>query len=340
MKQKLTQLFFIISLAVILLSPGFVFASETNGTIDSTYKYAWSENIGWINFACDNCNVQITDSAMTGYAWSANYGWKNLNPSTSGVSNNSEGTLSGSAWGENTGWIDFSGVTIDSSGYFSGYASGTVTGQISFNCANTSSCGSSDFKVRTDWRPVSTRDSGSGAGGGGGAGRGDETPPTVFVPGPETVFLEPERIDEDVIPEQLFDINFELDGNIITRAKDLVVRVTFTSFGTEPTPVEMTFMIRDQSGQEFHQSIDSLVVETEAVFTKKFEDAVLAFGDYTLVLTTLYNVDVEDEFYADFKIIEPSSVCSFLSIRCWIWYIIAAVIIALIVFIIFQKNYK
>ena len=151
------QLIFIISLVIVLLSPSFVFASETNGTVDSTYKYAWSENIGWINFEVSGGNVAITDSGITGYAWSANHGWINLNPSSSGVSNNNEGTLSGSAWGENTGWIDFAGVTIDSSGYFSGYASGTVTGQISFNCANTSSCGSSDFKVRTDWRPRSAR---------------------------------------------------------------------------------------------------------------------------------------------------------------------------------------
>ncbi|MFH1292316.1 MAG: peptidoglycan-binding domain-containing protein, partial [bacterium] len=58
---------------------------------------------------------------------------------------------------ENTGWIDFAGVTIGSDGYFSGYASGTVTGQINMNCSNTASCVSSDFKLRTDWRPSASR---------------------------------------------------------------------------------------------------------------------------------------------------------------------------------------
>jgi len=143
--------------ALLLALPSITFASSTNGTIDSTDKYAWSENIGWINFGCDNCDVNITDSTITGYAWSANYGWINLNPSGSGISNNGEGTLTGQAWGKNIGWINFSGVTIDSSGYFGGYATGTRTGQISFNCSNTSSCGSSDFKIRTDWRPQSAR---------------------------------------------------------------------------------------------------------------------------------------------------------------------------------------
>ncbi len=134
-----------------LLSVFFFFtpthASTTNGTIDTTYKYAWSENIAWINFYTSS-TVTVTDSAITGHAWSPNYGWINMAPSGSGVVNDSEGTLSGQAWGENTGWIDFDGVTIDSSGYFSGYASGTVTGRISMNCSNDSICGSSDFKVR------------------------------------------------------------------------------------------------------------------------------------------------------------------------------------------------
>ncbi len=157
MKLKYVKLFFILVTSIILLLPSFAFASETNGTIDSTYKYAWSENAGWINFGVSGGSVAITDTGMTGYTWSANYGWINLNPDGSGVNNNGEGILSGSAWGENTGWVDFSGVTIGSSGYFSGYASSTVTGQISFNCANASSCGSSDFKVKTDWRPQSAR---------------------------------------------------------------------------------------------------------------------------------------------------------------------------------------
>ena len=132
-------------------------ASQIDGTIDSVYKHAWGENVGWINFGVSGGNVHVTDSALTGYAWSDNYGWVNLNATTSGVINNSEGTLSGYAWGENTGWIDFNGVTINSSGEFAGYASGTIAGRVNFNCSNTSSCGSSNFKVATDWRPVSVR---------------------------------------------------------------------------------------------------------------------------------------------------------------------------------------
>lgn len=135
-----------------------VFASSTDGTIDTTLKYAWGENIGWINFGCDNCNVHITDTGITGYAWSENYGWINLNPSTSGVKNNSQGTLSGYGWGENLGWINFSGVTINSIGELTGYATINIDdSQISFNCSNDNSCGPSNFKVKSDWRPRNVR---------------------------------------------------------------------------------------------------------------------------------------------------------------------------------------
>lgn len=139
-------------------------ASETQGTIDSAQKYAWGENVGWINFGCDGCDVEITDTLLTGYAWSAQYGWLNLSPTNGGVENDGEGTLSGHAWASNLGWIDFAGVTINSSGEFLGYATvDSDASQISFNCANNLSCAGADFKVVTDWRPASSRVSASPA---------------------------------------------------------------------------------------------------------------------------------------------------------------------------------
>ena len=140
-------------------------ASQTIGTIDGAYKYAWGENIGWINFACDGCNVSVTDSSVSGNAWSTQYGWINLNPTNSGVTNNNEGALSGFAWSSNLGWIDFNGVTIDSNGEFLGYATvKSDNSQINFNCVNGNSCGSADFKVKTDWRKSSLRDRDSSSG--------------------------------------------------------------------------------------------------------------------------------------------------------------------------------
>ncbi|KKR35542.1 MAG: hypothetical protein UT67_C0001G0047 [Candidatus Magasanikbacteria bacterium GW2011_GWA2_40_10] len=137
-----------------------VFASTTDGTISS--GDAWSEKIGWLNFAASNGNIHITDSELTGYIWSSLYGWIKLNPTNSGVKNNAEGGLSGSAWGENIGWISFSGVVINADGSFSGTATGTNTGIINFDCTHCS--------VSTDWRRKSLRPTGT------------TQPPPAFVP--------------------------------------------------------------------------------------------------------------------------------------------------------------
>jgi hypothetical protein len=160
--HKGLPIFFII-VALFLYAP-FAWASTSQGTIDVTSKYAWSNNIGWVNFGASNGNVIVKDSALTGYVWSETTGWINLNPTNGGVLNNNEGTLSGKAWGEGTGWINFSGVTINSSGQFSGTATGDIIGTLTFSCTNCS--------VKTDWRPLSTRNSGGGGGGGGGGGSG------------------------------------------------------------------------------------------------------------------------------------------------------------------------
>jgi hypothetical protein len=141
------------------------YSSITNGLIDATNKYAYSENAGWINFADLNSTIHITDTELTGYAYNENTGWISLNCSNTNtcsnnnfkVSNTYDGILSGYAYGENIGWINFSGVTINSSGEFSGYAYNENIGYISFNCLNTNTCINNDYKVTTDWRPFSVR---------------------------------------------------------------------------------------------------------------------------------------------------------------------------------------
>ena len=147
------NLIFIVCLALFLaaffvFSKSPVFASSTDGTIDSTYKYAWGENIGWVNFGISNGNVHVTDSGLSGYALSETVGWIYLED----IANDGEGNLSGYAWGENIGWIKFNptngGVIINSSGEFTGSALGENIGWIIFG---------GDYKVKTDWRPQSER---------------------------------------------------------------------------------------------------------------------------------------------------------------------------------------
>ena len=138
---------------------GRVFASDSNGTISSSQSSAWGSNLGWINFACDNCNVHVTDTALTGYAWSRDLGWINLSPAGGGVTNNCLGQLGGYAWSSHLGYINFSGTSIDSSGKFTGMAASLTdkSGNINFSCDN--------CDVQTDWRQCSLQVSPQSGGG-------------------------------------------------------------------------------------------------------------------------------------------------------------------------------
>lgn len=154
---------FIFTLSILISPLALLFASSTDGTIDSTNRYArfLDTNFGYIDFGLSAGNVHVTATAVTGYAWSEYAGWINLSPTYGGVTNTSSGVLSGYAWGENTGWINFNpstgGVSIDSSGIWSGYAWSQNFGWIVFNCSNLSTCSSTDFKVSTDWRHTTSQ---------------------------------------------------------------------------------------------------------------------------------------------------------------------------------------
>ncbi len=108
--------------------------------------------------------------------------------------------------------------------------------------------------------------------------------------------------EEQRDPNQLFDITFELDSSIVLNLEDLVARVTFESFGTETTPVNLTFIILDEIGNQVYLEQDSLVVETENIFSKKFENIDLEIGKYVILLNTIYNENVEDSFWKEFEI--------------------------------------
>lgn len=150
---KFKKIFFLSSLFIAFSFALVTFASNVDGIITPSPKYAFGENLGWINFGCDNCNVHVTDTGITGYAWSKQYGWINLSPSGSGVTNNCAGELGGKAWSKSLGWLDFSGATIDATGKFIGMAGtpGTKAGRVNFSC---DSC-----DVTTDWQQCSLRES-------------------------------------------------------------------------------------------------------------------------------------------------------------------------------------
>jgi len=124
-------------------------AWAVEGNIDTTYKYAWSENSGWENFRSTHGGVTVHDTHLSGCAWAENIGWVKLGSGTGpyvndaadnwGVNHNSStGALSGYAWSEHVGWINFSStphskVTINpGTGEFDGYAWGENVGWVHF----------------------------------------------------------------------------------------------------------------------------------------------------------------------------------------------------------------
>ncbi len=175
--KKQTKLVPVGLVLVLLIILGVWYAGATESTnIHSEYKYAWSENGGWLNFGSTNGGLMVNDSDLTGYAWSENFGWISMNCSNDDscaisnykVANDGEGHLSGYAWSDTAGWINFSptdgGVDIDSVGIFSGYAWSENFGWIVFSCQDLDVCVTSDFKVETSWRPISVRESGEAEG--------------------------------------------------------------------------------------------------------------------------------------------------------------------------------
>ena len=161
---------------------------------------------------------------------------------------------------------------------------------------------------------------------GGGGGGAVFITTTVPIPAPE---LEPSPITP-AIPAQLFDISLALDDSLIQDSDELSAVVTFESFGAEPTPIELTFIILDETENEVYREGDSITVEVEEVLRKSFKGLNLPEGKYSLVLHTLYNVNVFDEFRQEFEIAKKEE--SFIEkIFSWIkdnkWYFIVGILI-------------
>lgn len=146
--------------AVIVLGLFGLTHAAASSNIDPVNKYAWSTNVGWINFNPTHGGVTVYADHLEGYAWAENVGWIRLGSYTGGgthsydntsatdygINRGSDGKLSGYAWSTNAGWINFKpthgGVTIDpASGSFDGYAWSENVGWIHFRNAGPAAYG-------------------------------------------------------------------------------------------------------------------------------------------------------------------------------------------------------
>lgn len=105
------------------------------------------------------------------------------------------------------------------------------------------------------------------------------------------------------LSEQLFDITFTLEDTVLEDLEKLSAVVTFESFGTVPTPVNLTFIILDSNGNELYREKESIVVEVEEFLRWNYDNlGRLPKGKYIAVLETLYGDNVFDEFKQSFII--------------------------------------
>jgi hypothetical protein len=160
----------VVLLAMPLLLAGAGTLAENMNPGSDGSKYAWSENLGWLNAqpgGPGGPGVHVSGASLTGWMWSENAGWISLScantscaPVGYGVTNDGCGTLAGYAWSENLGWINFAPATcggdptcgvriVPTTGIFGGRAWSENAGWVTF-----ASAGPNPYQMATAWRAL------------------------------------------------------------------------------------------------------------------------------------------------------------------------------------------
>jgi len=106
------------------------------------------------------------------------------------------------------------------------------------------------------------------------------------------------------IPEQLLDIELELRDKIITNINKLNAIITFENFGTDPVTVSLNYIILNEFGEEVYNEFGEIIVYTESVVIKKFDNLKLDLGKYKFILRINYGDNITEEFEQEFEIKE------------------------------------
>jgi hypothetical protein len=137
----------------------------------------------------------------------------------------------------------------------------------------------------------------------------------------------------EIIPIlKLFDIKFELEDAVIKNSSELSSIIGFENFGNLSTLVNLTYKILNSSGTEVYFEKGNITVITEEIVRKNFENLNLSEGKYTLILTTIYDNNILDEFRQSFEVKEV------IKIPAWVWIVLILVVVCIIVFIIYKLN--
>lgn len=155
----------------------------------------------------------------------------------------------------------------------------------------------------------------------------------LFSPNLTQDGIEEDQTTETNLPAQLFDITFTVVEKILSSAKELESIATFISFGTEATPVDLTFSIVDGNGNEVYKEVTQLTVVTEEFIRWEYKGLKLKQGKYIAVLETVYNNDVYDKFEQDFEIVSNNK-------RVVIYWIAGFLIMTTLIVIFLTRKFK
>jgi len=99
---------------------------------------------------------------------------------------------------------------------------------------------------------------------------------------------------EEAIPEELFDITFDLEENSLSSSDKLVVWITLQNFGKRYVPARLIYTITDEQGNEVYRKFEEVRVYTDESLIKTFSDLTLEQGEYNLMLEVEYAGIAED----------------------------------------------
>jgi len=129
------------TLVFIIFVLSLIATAHAASTINTTNRYAYGANIGWMDWAGDSANGGVIGAYVcSGYIYSDNIGWINLgngspmngvyyqNLSTNdfGVNQDGLGNLRGYAYGANVGWINFENTGAPRINMITGQMSGYI----------------------------------------------------------------------------------------------------------------------------------------------------------------------------------------------------------------------
>jgi len=112
---------------------------------------------------------------------------------------------------------------------------------------------------------------------------------------------EQEEISVETIPEELFDITFDLEESVVDKSDKLVVWITLQNFGRRYVPVRLVYSVTDNKGKEVYRSFEELRIYTDESIIKRLDDLILEEGDYTLSMNVEY-AGIVEEFSDNFSV--------------------------------------